>query len=491
MSQSSVPSTCVSASSQPALWKRPFFPSRLGFGTYRISRHDEEHSRALRLAIQLGLRVIDTATNYADGDAERVVGHVLQELYKNTPLAAMPSEAPAATPAAAIAGTEISPAPETVAAATTTVAAAATLTATTCVAPTTTTPAAPIGAAAPTSTASAAAAASTIAATSSAAAAGASASLAPNGTSAQSATLESVCGRTLAAASPIPLSTSAVGVSPVLSRGDVFLLSKVGFLGAFEMELLLSDGEAYLDMVESSHFSAHCIHPTFIKIQLRRSLKRLQTTYLDAFLLHNPEQFFLKTLPDNLVPILLNHDAHFAKDPSHPDGSKHLNAQAHCCKPSTSSNGDSNSSINFASTNRCGNSSRDDSINSSCNTSTRSDPCEACEHCQVPFSHLVHCTERVRVARVEMRRRLLLAFEALEEEVQVNKTINFYGIASNTLTFPQVHPHFLPYEDLCDIAQLAADSVARKQRPDTDIVRTPSESAVANDAGTAAAHLQQ
>eukprot|EP00920_Eleutheroschizon_duboscqi_P030182 GHVT01073145.1.p1 GENE.GHVT01073145.1~~GHVT01073145.1.p1 ORF type:complete len:138 (-),score=9.33 GHVT01073145.1:443-856(-) len=55
MSQSSVPSTCVSASSQPALWKRPFFPSRLGFGTYRISRHDEEHSRALRLAIQLGI----------------------------------------------------------------------------------------------------------------------------------------------------------------------------------------------------------------------------------------------------------------------------------------------------------------------------------------------------------------------------------------------------------------------------------------------------
>eukprot|EP00920_Eleutheroschizon_duboscqi_P030176 GHVT01073139.1.p1 GENE.GHVT01073139.1~~GHVT01073139.1.p1 ORF type:complete len:513 (-),score=151.76 GHVT01073139.1:203-1741(-) len=73
--------------------------------------------------------------------------------------------------------------------------------------------------------------------------------------------------------------------------------------------------------------------------------------------------------------------------------------------------------------------------------------------------------------------------------VHVWGCVQFYGIASNTLTFPQVHPHFLPYEDLCDIAQLAADSVARKQRPDTDIVRTPSESAVANDAGTGTADV--
>ena len=33
----------------------------------------------------------------------------------------------------------------------------------------------------------------------------------------------------------------------------------------------------------------HCLHPEFLRAQLDATLERLGTTYLDAYLLHNPE----------------------------------------------------------------------------------------------------------------------------------------------------------------------------------------------------------
>ncbi len=53
--------------------------SRLGFGTYRVSVQEPLHREALRNALLEGINVIDTSTNYMDGDSERLVGAVVRE----------------------------------------------------------------------------------------------------------------------------------------------------------------------------------------------------------------------------------------------------------------------------------------------------------------------------------------------------------------------------------------------------------------------------
>jgi len=54
--------------------------SKLGFGTYRIDMNDPEFSLALEAALQNGVNLIDTSTNYMDGDSERVIGVALRRL---------------------------------------------------------------------------------------------------------------------------------------------------------------------------------------------------------------------------------------------------------------------------------------------------------------------------------------------------------------------------------------------------------------------------
>jgi aryl-alcohol dehydrogenase-like predicted oxidoreductase len=51
--------------------------SRAGFGGYRVSRENAVHRKALHLALEHGINLIDTSANYTDGDSERLVGEVL------------------------------------------------------------------------------------------------------------------------------------------------------------------------------------------------------------------------------------------------------------------------------------------------------------------------------------------------------------------------------------------------------------------------------
>ncbi|MCE9537405.1 MAG: aldo/keto reductase, partial [Nitrospirae bacterium] len=60
-----------------------FTTSRLGFGTYRVDTREPEQREALKKALREGVNLIDTSTNYMDGDSERLVGFVLDELFKN------------------------------------------------------------------------------------------------------------------------------------------------------------------------------------------------------------------------------------------------------------------------------------------------------------------------------------------------------------------------------------------------------------------------
>ncbi len=56
--------------------------SRLGFGTYRMGQREAEHREALIKAIRSGCNLIDTSTNYMDGESEQLVGAVLQQLMR-------------------------------------------------------------------------------------------------------------------------------------------------------------------------------------------------------------------------------------------------------------------------------------------------------------------------------------------------------------------------------------------------------------------------
>ena len=54
--------------------------TRVGFGTYRVHTQETDHREALTQALLSSCNVIDTSTNYMDGDSERAVGSVLTQL---------------------------------------------------------------------------------------------------------------------------------------------------------------------------------------------------------------------------------------------------------------------------------------------------------------------------------------------------------------------------------------------------------------------------
>lgn len=56
--------------------------SRIAFGGYRIGLEDPEHKESLLLALKSGVNVIDVSANYGDGEAESLVGKVLDENFK-------------------------------------------------------------------------------------------------------------------------------------------------------------------------------------------------------------------------------------------------------------------------------------------------------------------------------------------------------------------------------------------------------------------------
>jgi aryl-alcohol dehydrogenase-like predicted oxidoreductase len=54
--------------------------SEAGFGGYRIDTAASTHREALTLALQSGINLIDTSSNYGDGSSEQLIGEVRKEL---------------------------------------------------------------------------------------------------------------------------------------------------------------------------------------------------------------------------------------------------------------------------------------------------------------------------------------------------------------------------------------------------------------------------
>jgi hypothetical protein len=53
--------------------------SQAGFGSYRVSTGEKTQEQALRQALQSGINLIDTSSNYDDGGSERFIGRMLVE----------------------------------------------------------------------------------------------------------------------------------------------------------------------------------------------------------------------------------------------------------------------------------------------------------------------------------------------------------------------------------------------------------------------------
>ena len=62
------------------LGKTEFHASICGFGCYRIDDGIPQHQQALEKALQSGINIIDTSSNYSDGGSEILVGKVLNKL---------------------------------------------------------------------------------------------------------------------------------------------------------------------------------------------------------------------------------------------------------------------------------------------------------------------------------------------------------------------------------------------------------------------------
>jgi aryl-alcohol dehydrogenase-like predicted oxidoreductase len=61
--------------------------SRFGFGGYRVSDAIAEHKLALEQALTSGVNLVDTSTNYTDGQSERLIGDMLGKLARAEKLA--------------------------------------------------------------------------------------------------------------------------------------------------------------------------------------------------------------------------------------------------------------------------------------------------------------------------------------------------------------------------------------------------------------------
>lgn len=87
-------------------------------------------------------------------------------------------------------------------------------------------------------------------------------------------------------------------------RKSVFIVSKTGYTNKEELKEFNQKDYNLLELENESFFSNS---PEFISFQLEKSLKRLNTEYVDCYLLHNPEYYCEKNFSaDELRIIIFN-----------------------------------------------------------------------------------------------------------------------------------------------------------------------------------------
>jgi aryl-alcohol dehydrogenase-like predicted oxidoreductase len=78
-------------------------------------------------------------------------------------------------------------------------------------------------------------------------------------------------------------------------REEFTIVSKGGYIQGSNLERV-KEGWLVKDLVEYDPNCFHSISPMFLEDQIDNSLKRLQTPYIDTYLLHNPEYYLMTNL---------------------------------------------------------------------------------------------------------------------------------------------------------------------------------------------------
>ena len=83
-------------------------------------------------------------------------------------------------------------------------------------------------------------------------------------------------------------------------REDFIVVSKGGYIQAENLKKV-QEGKKIDELVIYDEHCYHCIHPSFLSEQIDLSLKRLQSDYIDVYLLHNPEYYLLKEIKKGMT----------------------------------------------------------------------------------------------------------------------------------------------------------------------------------------------
>ena len=82
------------------------------------------------------------------------------------------------------------------------------------------------------------------------------------------------------------------------NREEFVIVTKGGYIQGPNLAIV-KDGWEVDDLVEYDINCFHSISPMFLENQINKSLQRLQTEYIDSYLLHNPEYYLLANLKGN------------------------------------------------------------------------------------------------------------------------------------------------------------------------------------------------
>jgi aryl-alcohol dehydrogenase-like predicted oxidoreductase len=91
---------------------------------------------------------------------------------------------------------------------------------------------------------------------------------------------------------------------------DVFVITKAGYIQGDNLAVMAElnrDGLACDDLISFSDNYKYSIHPDFLRCQIDLSRRRLQRTWIDGFLLHNPEHYF------DQEAVTTNQDEYYAR----------------------------------------------------------------------------------------------------------------------------------------------------------------------------------
>ena len=90
-----------------------------------------------------------------------------------------------------------------------------------------------------------------------------------------------------------------------IRREELMIITKGGYIQGQNYRFALKlkeEGNLFSGVVEVQDKLWHCISPDFLEDQLSRQLQRLNTEYIDSYLLHNPE-YFLDHAKENKIEL--------------------------------------------------------------------------------------------------------------------------------------------------------------------------------------------